>query len=172
MRSSILILIAAFLLVGMDASAAAFIKFQGVEGESQDKDHVGWCDLTSIQWGVGRAVTPASGQPAGKRQHKPISIVKPLDKATPLLMQECSDGKGVDRVEIHLTRVGRDGAQETYLIINMKDVIITSYDMASGNDASGEPMPPMEQLELTYRNITWTWVEGGAEYSDDWLPTR
>ena len=32
----------------------------------------------------------ASGLPTGKRQHKPISISKPIDKATPLLMRKAS----------------------------------------------------------------------------------
>ena len=172
MRGSILILVMAFVLMGMDASAAAFIKFDGIDGEAVDKDHQGWSDLTSMQWGVGRAITPASGLPTGKRQHKPVSIVKPLDKATPLLMRDCSSGKAVSEVEIHLTRTGRDGARETYLIIKMQDVIISSYDVASGNDDSGEPIRPLEQLELTYSSITWTYVDGGVEYTDDWAATR
>ncbi len=42
--SSIFVLVLSPLL----ASAAVFIKFDGVDGESKDKDHKGWIDLSSV----------------------------------------------------------------------------------------------------------------------------
>lgn len=67
----------ALLLVSVThlSQAAAYIKFDGVDGEAKASQDA------------------ASGQPTGKRQHKPLSVTKPVDKATPLLMKaaDCVD---------------------------------------------------------------------------------
>jgi hypothetical protein len=126
------------------ANGAIYIKFDGVDGESRDKDHKGWIDLTSLTtrggehngWSdlqsfsqgpsrnkpgneegiihrdlAAKNTNPprdaasgqatgrrdassgqatgkrdaASGMATGKRQHKPLTISKPIDKATPML---------------------------------------------------------------------------------------
>ena len=38
---------------------------------------------------------PTSGQATGRRQHKPIRIVKPIDKATPLLYKAMTENRDI-----------------------------------------------------------------------------
>ncbi len=73
------------------ASAAIFVKIPSIPGESKDKEHKDWIDVLSVS---GLPRDAASGLPTGKRQHKPISIAKPVDKATPMLARS-SGGKGL-----------------------------------------------------------------------------
>lgn len=50
------------------SQAAAYIKFDGVDGESKASQ------------------AAASGLPTGKRQHKPVAITRPLDQTSPQRM--------------------------------------------------------------------------------------
>ncbi|MEM9158163.1 MAG: type VI secretion system tube protein Hcp [Verrucomicrobiota bacterium] len=83
---------AAALLAGLFLSAssfgAAYLKFDGVDGESKDKDHKGWIDILSVSGLSPRDA--ASGKATGKRQHKPVTIVKRIDKASPMLAKAAS----------------------------------------------------------------------------------
>ena len=66
------------------ASGAAYMKFDGVDGEAKDKDHKGWIDILSVS-GLAETRDASSGMATGKRQHKPITITKAIDKSTPAL---------------------------------------------------------------------------------------
>jgi len=48
--------------------------------------------LTSLFFGGLCHADAASGLPTGKRQHKPVAITKPIDKATPMLAGAASTG--------------------------------------------------------------------------------
>ncbi|WP_101757583.1 hypothetical protein [Oceanicoccus sp. KOV_DT_Chl] len=62
----ILTMTALFLTVSVNTQAAGYIKLGDIKGEATE------------------TAEPASGLPTGKRQHKPVSIIKPLDKSTPM----------------------------------------------------------------------------------------
>ena len=79
--------------------AAGFIKFDGVDGESRDKDHKGWIDVLSVSRGPVRG-DDASGQATGKRQHKPVTITKAIDKASPRLARALASGEPLSNVKI------------------------------------------------------------------------
>ncbi len=167
-RMTVLIAVMLF-LAGMvlTATAGIYMQFGDIKGESTNSDHTGWVDVSSVSWGVDTRVQPASGLPTGKRQHKPLSITKPIDVATPLLIAACADGKPQPQAEIRFTRAGRDGEETLYLIIKMENVLATSYSMGGGG--SGDP--PREEVVMTYAKITWTYVsqDGKAiEITDDW----
>jgi len=63
------------------------MKIEGIKGEAVDKDHKGWIDVLSVSGLAPQKSTrdAASGLPTGKRQHKPVTITKPIDKSSPLL---------------------------------------------------------------------------------------
>lgn len=166
---TILLFAALITCTSTSATAGGFMKFDGVDGESIDKEHVGWSDLLSISWQMTSRLDRASGLPTGKRQHKPLTITKEIDKATPILMRLCADVTSNPEVEIHLTRAVGDDRQQTYLIIRMEDVLISSYSMDSAD--STDPTTEVrdtEVLSLSYSKITWTYVDGGIEHTDDW----
>ena len=61
---------------------AAYIKFEGIEGEAQDKDHKGWSDIAQF----GQAIhKPGSGTGPTRRRGdvvlEDILVSKELDKA-------------------------------------------------------------------------------------------
>lgn len=70
---------------------AGYMKFDGVDGDATRKTSAKQVEILSVT-GLGETPTrdAASGQSTGKRQHKPFTITKPVDKATPQLAKGAS----------------------------------------------------------------------------------
>ncbi|HEX8879793.1 MAG TPA: type VI secretion system tube protein Hcp, partial [Candidatus Acidoferrum sp.] len=79
----------------------------------------------------------ATGQASGKRMHKPLVIVKEVDKASPKLYQACASGKHFPSAVVEV------GAHQFRLF----DVVIASVAKSSGGDR------PTEQLTLNFTKI-------------------
>lgn len=58
-------------------------------GQATDADHKDWIDLQSITW-----KTSSSGLATGKRQHKPLTVIKRIDKASPAMATAAHGGGG------------------------------------------------------------------------------
>jgi len=81
----------------------------------------------------------ATGQASGRRMHQPFTIVKEIDKASPLLVQACASGK-------HFSEVDVDLASGHY---KLTDVLISSDTKSSGDR-------PVETISFTYQKIEMT----------------
>ena len=132
------------------ADAGMFIKFDGVDGESVDRDHKGWSDLDSFSFGVEREAAEGG---AGGLQLKidDPSFVKELDKASPKLAQAVFVGNTISSATIHVTRTV-DGAEFTYLIITLDNVRVMS-NRATVETGAGDL--GSENLTLSFENVTW-----------------
>lgn len=111
----------------------------------------------------------ASGLPTGRRQHKPVTITKPIDKATPLLMKALVHGEVIGAVEIEtggfLPRgVSVPGAPVTYRLLNARVVSVSPFSRGIAPDA----VVFMEEVEFVYSRIVVTWEDGGITAEDDW----
>jgi len=104
-----------------------FLKLTDVKGEAQDKAHKEEIDVLAWSWGMSQSGTmhAGGGGGGGKVNVQDISITKWLDKSSPVLMQYCSTGKQFTEAVLTVRKAGGDSPLE-YLIITMKDVIVTS----------------------------------------------
>src|SRR5206468_9936511 len=96
----------------------------------------------------------ATGQASGKRQHKPFTITKELDKSTPLLLTALTTNESLTSVLIGLLRNGQQVAT-----IKLTNAFVSSYD------AHGLT----ETFSFTYQKIQWMFLDGGISAQDDWL---
>ncbi|MGA7990142.1 MAG: type VI secretion system tube protein Hcp [Thermoanaerobaculia bacterium] len=143
--SALALLLAAGLVFAPSASAAvdAFLKIDGVQGESLDAKHPGWIEVSSFQLvqlrdsaRVGGAKTRVG---AGKVSVHDINITKSTDKASPALMKFCATGKHIPSATLSVRKAG--GTQQDYLVITLKDVFLSSYQTSGargGGGAAGE----------------------------------
>ena len=128
------------------AEAAGYLKFEGVKGESTDKDHQDWIDVLSVRWDTQKPATSATGE----RVMRPrmgagsVTITKRVDKASPVLMRRNSSGRHIDKVVIDATY---GGARATYMKYELKDVRITSYTTAGADERM------TETITLNYQKI-------------------
>ena len=151
---------------------AAYIKFDGVDGEAQDKDHKNWSDLASFGQSLHQPGSGATG-PTRRRGDvilDDLTCSKELDKSSPKIAEAVCKGKVYPKVEIHLTASTTDAGRTTYYAYELKNVLVTSYNI-SGSGQSEDV--PMEDFSLNFEEIKVTYTEtdskgkskGNVEYS-------
>jgi type VI secretion system secreted protein Hcp len=151
---------------------AAYIKFDGVDGEAQDKDHKNWSDLASVSQGLHQ---PGGGATGATRRRGDVIMddvmcVKELDKASPKIAESICNGKVFPKVEIHLTASTTDAGRVTYYAYDLKNVLVTSYSISGAGQSEDVPM---ESFSLNFEEIRVTYTEvdakgkkkGNVEYS-------
>lgn len=141
---------------------AAYIKFDGVDGEAQDKDHKNWSDLASFSQGI---MQPGSGATGAARRRGDVVLedlhcTKELDKSSPKIAESVCKGKVFPKVEIHMTASITDAGRVTYYAYELKNVLVTSYNV-SGSGQSEEV--PMENFSLNFEEIKVTYTETDAQ---------
>ncbi len=153
-----LLLASSLLLLAASAQAAIFVKFDGIDGESTDANHDKWSDVLSVNESLTLPDGGATGatRTRGAARYEDIVLSKELDKASVKLREKLARGQVIPKVEIEVTAT-YGGARETYFRYELKNVVITSFDMnASGNDEAG---PPTENVSLNFEEIKITYTE-------------
>lgn len=84
-----------------------------------------------------------------------VTLIKRIDKASPLLFKRCVDGTVVPLVTVQLTR--EDG--QTYLKYELRNVMVSS--ISHGGDLDGDGLPD-ETLELTLGGAKLTYTQFDA----------
>jgi type VI secretion system secreted protein Hcp len=135
---------------------AVYMQVAGVTGDVEEKGHIGWIELNSFQWGVGRGIgSPKSGakdREGAEASVSELTVSKTQDNATTKLMRLALWGKG-KKVEIHFTRTGSNKEQIPYLKYELEDVLLSGYSMSSGGDR------PSESVSLNFTKVTYTNLE-------------
>jgi type VI secretion system Hcp family effector len=109
----------------------AFMKFDGIEGGSESKDHKGAVDVLSWNWGVTTtSTTSGTGGGAGRPRAHEFRIVHHYDLASPHLASFAATGKHLKDATLN---VARPGARKDFLIVTMKDLVVTEV-LVSGDE--------------------------------------
>ncbi len=150
----------------------AFMKIDGIPGESTDDKHKDWIEITSFSHGLDQPASATASNAGGgtseRVQHEEFVVTHLLDKATPKLMESCCTGKHFKDVTIELCRAGGD--KQKYMEIKLEQVIVSKVSIA-GSDGSF----PSEQISFNYGKIKWTYTHqkrndgtGGGNISGGW----
>lgn len=135
----------------------AFLKIDGVTGESQKDKHKGEVEILSFSWGVSNptSVSHGTGLASGKSQHADFSIVKHTDKSTVTLFQNCCSGKHFPKATVSLQKSTGGASGETYLSYDFEKVFITHISWAgntAGQDGSQETVSfAYETVKISYK---------------------
>ena len=130
----------------------AFLKLDGIAGESQKANHIGEIDIMSFSWGSSNATSVGTGTGAstGKVSISDFSIMKSTDSASPNLFQKSCDGTVIGSGVVTLQRQTNAGAVP-YLVYNFTNVYVTSIQW-SGSGGSGDA--PMESVSFCFEQGT------------------
>ncbi|HEY4292363.1 type VI secretion system tube protein Hcp [Luteibacter sp.] len=142
-----------------------YLKLSGpdIKGESSDKDHSGWIELSSWQHHLFQPTCPVASTSGGhaveRTQHGALTVIKEMDSSSPMLFQALSGGTTFQSAQMDLYRSAGDGKRVKYLEIQLKNVMISQIGM--GGDGS----LPTETIALKYAAIQWKYqkqnIDGG-----------
>lgn len=150
---------------------AAYIKFDGIDGECKDKDHKGWSDLKTFSQPITK---PGTGTGATRRRGdvdlQDISLAKELDKSSPKIAESMCKGKVFPKVEIHLTASYTDAGRVTFYAYELKNCQVVSYSVSGSGQSE---TVPTENIKINFEEIKVTYTEcdskgqkkGNVEYS-------
>jgi type VI secretion system secreted protein Hcp len=113
---------------------------------------------------------PTSGLPTGKRQHSPITILKEIDKSSPLLWNALVNNENLTTWILKFWSTGVTGVEMQIYTIQLTNASIASIQesMLDNEDANFSKYALRQEVTFTYEKIEWTWTEGGITATDDW----
>jgi type VI secretion system secreted protein Hcp len=138
----------------------AFLKLDGIKGESADAKHKGEIDITSFSWGLSQTGSQATagGGGAGKVAFQDISFIKKTDASSPLLMLNCANGTHIKEGNFVVRKAG--GTQLEYLKLKLTDILVSSFK-DHGSISGGDI--PTESLSLNFAKVEYSYQQQGAD---------
>ena len=153
----------------------AFIKIDGVPGESQDANHKDWIEVISYTHGMSQPASATASSVGGASSERvdvhDLSFVKQMDKASPKLYELCCSGKHLATATLELNRAGGDKVR--YMQMTMEQVLISSVTPNGATD--NEAGFPTETVTLDFGKVKWTYTQqkradgsGGGNTTGGW----
>lgn len=130
-----------------------FMNYEGIKGESTDKNHQDWIDVDDISWGVRRNITSntatSKDRESANAEITDLQLTRRMDKATPDLFIESCCGKGKE-VVIHLCKTGTGSGTDTYMEYTLKNALISNYTVEA--ETQGDDRPT-EQITISFQKV-------------------
>lgn len=151
----------------------AFLKIDGIPGESTDDKHKDWIEIIHFDHKMDQpasaTASSAGGATAERVNHGTFNIQHLLDKASPKIYEACCTGKHINDVTLELCRAGGDKVK--YMEIKLEQVLISKVE-PQGTSAEGFPN---ENVSFSYGKIKWIYTQqkradgaGGGNISAGW----
>jgi type VI secretion system secreted protein Hcp len=138
----------------------AYLMIDGRPGPSTSKQNA--IDILSFSFGASQTAVIGVGSSggearAGRANLADISIMKVVDKVSPLLFDDCVTGNYLKTVDIIYDKPMGDDQQDYYKI-HMENALITSIQHSGSNEN------PMESISFAYSKVKLSYnpEEGGS----------
>jgi type VI secretion system secreted protein Hcp len=127
----------------------AYLMIDGRPGPSTSKQDA--IDILSFSFGASQTAVIGQGSSggearAGRANVSDVTIMKVLDKTSPLLFDDCVTGNYLKKVDIIYDKPMGD-SQEDYFKIHMEDALITSIQL------SGSSENPVESISFAFSKV-------------------
>jgi type VI secretion system secreted protein Hcp len=141
------------------AQVDAFLKLDGIKGETQDAQHKGEIEVLNWNWALTNTGSAHYGQGmgAGKVQVGDIHILKRVDTSTAVLMKACSTGQHIASGALTVRKAG--GTALEYMKIDLQQILVSSVRPSS------DPNSPflMEDVALNFAQFKVTYTPQDAQ---------
>ena len=141
----------------------------GITGSNTIAGREGTSEVIQLEHTLQIPLDRQRGTVSGKRVHSPVTIIKEIDTASPLLYQACAEGKVLSELRIDWYRINAQGIEQKYFSHTLSDVKVAEVKAILPNtkDPKEERLTHLEEVKLVYEKIEWRHEEG-YEYSDSW----
>jgi len=118
----------------------AFLKIDGIKGESTDSNHKDWIEILAYHHGImqpsSKTASSSGGASAERVNFGDLSVTKLVDLSSPLIFEAGCTGKHLKEVIIEVCRAGGD--KQKFMEIKMEQVLVASYTQEGGGEFPGE----------------------------------
>jgi type VI secretion system secreted protein Hcp len=130
----------------------AFLKIDGIKGESQDEKHKDEIHLVSYSFGATQPGSSAAGggSGAGKVNMRDFSFSMTQDTSSSLLFQACCSGKHFPTGVLNVRKAG--GGQKDYTTVTLSDFIVSGFHHIGNTGGSDQPVV---EIDLNFSQIKY-----------------
>lgn len=148
----------------------AYLKLEGLEGESERDGHKGEIEIFSFSFGAsnsGSIQGGTTGAGVGKGHVSSFSLIKTTDTCSPVIFQNCMQGKHWPTAVVTLNKSGGD-ASLPFLKFEFKEIYCSSVQWSGG---SGGDDRPMESVSLDFGAVKITYKQQDEKGAAAKVPT-
>ena len=156
--SRVLLLLSVVMAVALQPLSAAdrFLRVGSVSGGSTDPIHNDWSEIVDFTFGV--------SSPAGPAVFKNVTILKLVDKSSPVLFLMCCTAENIPTVQIRLTRLVPGGPPQIYYTLTLTNARITNVQSETGGSVPAESI----SFDFSKIQISYTPDSGGPAVTAGW----
>jgi type VI secretion system secreted protein Hcp len=179
MKRSLLGCLVVLVAVGTTAPSYAepglfFVTIQGAKqgkfkGESLRQGLNDRIEALKLSYEAASPRDVASGQAAGRRQHKPLVITKEWGPATPQILQALVTNEVLIFVLIEFFALNPQGQLEMAHSIRLTNAAVASVKQFTEKDQRG--IYPQEEVSFVFQKIEVVNLRGKTAVADDWVHT-
>lgn len=146
--------------VSVSFSQTGYLKIGDIKGESTERAHKDWILIESINQGLEQQQQVMTGSSRRRATVilKDLIITKKLDKATPKLMEMCSKGQVIPKLELDMIANGK-----VYYKITLNNVRISGITTSTVCDSDCELV---DEVSISYTKITWEYWDSAGNKVD------
>jgi type VI secretion system secreted protein Hcp len=135
------------------ATIDAFLKIDGIDGESTHKGAEGQIEVVTFAWDLTNASNPGVGGGSGVGKAVPgyFSFVHQYDKASPTLAKSCASGKHLASAKLTVYKAGE--GQKDFMTVAMKQVMVVNVALngSTGGEVSETAVLSYADIEFEYK---------------------
>ena len=133
------------------AQSDYYLKIDTIEGESMAQGHEKEMQLNSWSFGASNPTSVGSGgMSAGKVNFQDLSVMKSIDKATPMLFLACASGNHIPKATLSVVRPSAS-KPTVYMTYTFTDIKVTSCKQSAD--------PLMESISFSYAKIEMSYTQ-------------
>jgi type VI secretion system secreted protein Hcp len=140
----------------------------------------------SFDYGVKSPVDISSGNPTGKRQHKPVTLIKNPGPSSINFLTAISTNEVLPTVKIEFM-MPEGNELKPQFTVELTNASLVGFNLetheetefAGGEGAGGTSTGAggsvqtahevrLEKIEMVFQKIVVTWTKGGITFTDDW----
>ena len=141
-----------------------------IKGSSTRNEYEGSIELISLDHSVHIPTDGNTGKLTGSRLHAPFVFTKEIDTSSPYLYKAVTKGQTLKSAKFDFHKINESGEPVVYFITTLENVKVVKVasKMHDVKDVSKEKYVHLEQVELRYEKITWSFVDGNIIHTDSW----
>jgi len=157
----------------MAIPAYMWIKDDGgadVKGSVTVQGREGSVEIVAFNHGVSIPTDANTGKLTGTRVHRPIRLTKETDAATAYLYKAVTSGQTLKSVEIKWYKIDDAGKEKEYFNTKLDNVKVVAVEpkMLDIKNPAFDKHNHLEDIELRYEKITWSYKDGNIIHTDTW----